>query len=200
MRWSPGTAAPHVALCFGVNIFGFHLGNVTLVLLATRTLHVGPHGYGLLLTGAALGSVLGGLVNARIVARVGALPALLGALATNAVCYAGIGLSPNAVVLSGLLALTGFVTTLWNIVTVSLRQEIVPAELLGRVNSVYRMLGWGPAPLGALAGGVIAHAFGLRAGYEVAGALRGLALAAALPVLLTAGRRPEPAGCACRRR
>ncbi|MFI0798973.1 hypothetical protein [Amycolatopsis lurida] len=46
-------------------------------------------------------------------------------------------------VLGGLLAVSGFVTTIWNVITVSVRQRDVPASLLGRVNSVYRLLGWG---------------------------------------------------------
>jgi MFS family permease len=73
-------------------------------------------------------------------------------------------------------------------VTVSLRQQVVPSELLGRVNSVYRMLGWGLIPLGALTGGLVAHMLGLRAGYLIAGALRGIALLVALPVLIGALR------------
>ncbi|MDP4506979.1 MFS transporter [Nonomuraea turcica] len=177
-----------LAVLLGVNTFCWQLGNVSLVLLATQTLRLDAPGYGLLLAGAALGSVLGGLVSARVVARIGALPALLTALATNVVVFVGIGLSPNAVVLGALLAVNGFLITLWSIVTVSLRQQIVPSELLGRVNSVYRMLGWGLIPLGALAGGLVAHAFGLRAPYPVAGVVRGIALLAALPVLIRAVR------------
>jgi MFS family permease len=173
-----------LALLLGVNTFCFQLGNVTLVLLATRTLHLGPRGYGLLLAGAAVGSVLGGLVNARIVARIGALPALVVALSANVPLFVGIGLSPDAVVLGVLLALNGLATTMWNVVTVSLRQQLVPASLLGRVTSVYRLLGWGLIPVGAVAGGLLAHRYGLRAPYPVAGALRGLALVVALPALI----------------
>jgi MFS family permease len=62
------------------------------------------------------------------------------------------------------------------VITVSLRQTIIPDELLGRVNSVYRFLGWGSMPIGALAGGVIAGAFGLRAPFVVGGAVMLLAL------------------------
>jgi MFS family permease len=177
-----------LAILLGVNTFCFQLGAATLVLLATQTLHLSARGYGLLLAGAAVGSLLGGLLNARIVQRIGALPALLTALGANAVIFVGIGLSPDAVVLAALLAGNGFVTTLWNIVTVSLRQQIVPAELLGRVNSVYRMLGWGLMPLGALTGGLVAHVFGLRAPYPIAGVLRGIAMLVALPVLIRASR------------
>jgi MFS family permease len=173
-----------LALLLGANTFCFQLAGVSLVLLATQVLHLSARGYGLLLAGAAVGSMLGGLVNARIVARIGQLPALLLALGANVLVFAGIGMSPDAIVLGALLGLNGFLTTLWNIVTVSLRQQVVPAELLGRVNSVYRLLGWGLMPLGAVTGGLLAHRFGLRAPYPIAGVLRGVALIAALPALL----------------
>jgi len=177
-----------LAVLLGLNTFCGQLANVTLVLLATQTLHLDARDYGLLLAGAGLGSVLGGLVNARLIARIGTLSALLTALATNVVAFVGIGLSPNTAVLGAFLAINGFVTTLWNIVTVSLRQQIVPPELLGRVNSVYRMLGWGLIPLGTLTGGLVAHGLGLRAPYLIAGVVRGIALLATLPVLIRAMR------------
>ncbi|HVV19018.1 MAG TPA: MFS transporter [Pseudonocardiaceae bacterium] len=172
-----------LAILLGVNTFCFQFAYSTLVLLATTTLRLDARGYGVLLAAAAVGSVLGGLLNARLVARIGSRAALLAALAGNVVVFVGIGFSPNAVVLGTLLAASGFVTTLWNVVTVSLRQRIVPAALLGRVNSVYRMLGWGLMPVGAVVGGLVAHAFGLRAPFPVAGAIRAVGLLCALPVL-----------------
>ncbi len=42
----------------------------------------------------------------------------------------------------------------WNVITVSLRQSIIPSHLLGRVNSVYRFFAWGMMPIGAAIGGV----------------------------------------------
>lgn len=174
-----------LAILVGVNTFCGQLAFATLVLLATEVVHLDARGYGLLLAGAALGSVLGGLVNARVVARIGARAALLTALAANVGAFAGVGLSRDPVVLGGFLAVTGFVTTLWNIVTVGLRQQLVPAELLGRVTSAYRLLGWGLIPVGTLAGGLVAHQLGLRAPYLVAAAVRGIALLAVLPVLIS---------------
>jgi hypothetical protein len=41
----------------------------------------------------------------------------------------------------------------WNVITVSLRQSIIPPHLLGRVNSVYRFFAWGMMPVGAAIGG-----------------------------------------------
>jgi MFS family permease len=198
VRWLAGHRLLRtLALLVGINTFCFQLGGVTLVLLATQVLQLGPRGYGLLLGAAAVGSVLGGLVNARVVARTGALPAMLTSLVANAVIFVGIGLSPDVIVLGVLLALNGFATTMWSVVSVSLRQQVVPSALLGRVNSVYRMLAWGLMPLGALAGGLVAHGFGVRAAYPVAGALRAAALLVALPVLVPAMRaavRSAPGG------
>jgi MFS family permease len=181
-----------VALLLGLNTFAGQLANVTLVLLATQVLDVSARDYGLLLAGAALGSVLGGLVSSRVVARIGNLPALLTALAVNVGAFAGIGLSPGVVLLGAFLALNGFVTTLWNVVTAGLRQQLVPSALLGRVTSVYRLVGWGLIPVGALTGGLVAHGLGLRAPYLVAAAVRGIALVAALPVLVRALRTDRP--------
>jgi hypothetical protein len=114
-------------------------------------------------------------------------------LGANAGIFVAIGSSPDAVVLGALLALNGFATTLWSVVSLSLRQRLVPPDLLGRVNSAYRMLGWGLMPLGSLAGGLIARELGVRAAYPVAGALRGIALLAALPVLIKSARTQEGA-------
>jgi MFS family permease len=184
VRWLAGHRLLRtVALLLGVSNFSSQMGQVTLVLLATQTLHVGTRGYGLLWTAAAVGSVLGGLVNPAITRRLGLLTSLIVAMAAFAALDAGIGLAPDFAAAAALMACNGFFVTMWNVVTVTMRQRIVPAELLGRVNSVYRMLGWGLMPLGALAGGFIAHAAGLRAAYIVGGVLSGAALLAALPAL-----------------
>jgi MFS family permease len=128
--------------------------------------------------------VIGGLVNPAITRRLGLLPSLIMAMAAFAVVYAGIGLSPDFAVAAAMMTFEGFFVTMWNIVTVTMRQRIVPPELLGRVNSVYRMLGWGLMPVGALVGGFIAAVAGLRAPYLVAGLITIIALIAALPALV----------------
>ena len=53
------------------------------------------------------------------------------------------------------LLFQSFFGVLWNTITVSLRQSIIPTYLLGRVNSVYRFFGWGSIPIGMFLGGAI---------------------------------------------
>jgi MFS family permease len=59
-------------------------------------------------------------------------------------------------------AIMGFGVVIYNIQQVSLRQAICPPRLQGRMNASMRFLVWGTLPLGALAGGAIASAAGLR--------------------------------------
>jgi MFS family permease len=181
-----------VAVMLAVSNFSSQMGMATLVLFATQDLGVSTRGYGLLLGASAVGSVLGGLVNPMLARRFGQVPLLVTASAAGAVVTALMGLAPDAVVLGALLACRGFTATLWNVVTVSLRQRVIPSELLGRVNSVYRMIGWGTIPLGGLVGGFIAEFAGLRAPYTISGILRGAVLVLLLPALLGAARTQEP--------
>ena len=180
-----------VAVLLGIYNFANQMGQAILVLLATQTLHVSTRGYGLLLAASAVGSVVGGLVNPILTRRMGMLPSLVLPALVDAAAFVGIGLAPGPVVVAALLASQGFAVAMWNVVTVSLRQRVVPGHLLGRVNSVYRMLGWGLMPLGALAGGFVAHAAGLRAPYIVAGLLCGLSALVAFPILLAAVRKQD---------
>jgi MFS family permease len=179
-----------IAVLLGIYNFANQMGQAILVLLATQTLHVSTRGYGLLLAASAVGSVAGGLLCPALTRRLGLLPSLVVPAFLEATAFVGIGLAPDPYVVAALLAAQGFGAAMWNVVTVSLRQRIIPGQLLGRVNSVYRMLGWGLMPLGALAGGFIAHAAGLRAPYVVAGLLCAVSALAALPLLIAANRTP----------
>jgi MFS family permease len=177
-----------VAVLLGVSNFASQMGQATLVLLAVQILHTGTTGYGLLWTASAVGAILGGMTNPVLTRRLGMLASLIISLAVSAAATAGIGLAPDMYVAGALFAVNGYTTTMWNVVTVSLRQRIVPRELLGRVNSVYRMIGWGLIPVGAVTGGFVAKEFGLRAPYTLAGIVLAVVGVLTLPVLIRAGR------------
>jgi len=82
--------------------------------------------------------------------------------------FAGLGLTSSPVAAAAWLVLFGVAIVVWNVITISLRQAIVPATLLGRVTSSYRLVAMGVAPVGAALGGVVAEAFGLRAPFFLA--------------------------------
>ena len=153
------------------------------VLFALETLGLSKVGYGLIFTGAAVGSLLGTVVATRVIARLGPATALLGAVFTSAISYLVIALTSSAVLVGIMFAVGGLTSVLWNVITVSLRQSIIPDPLLGRVNSVYRFLGWGTMPIGAAVGGALAKGFGLRAPFYVSAGVLAVMGVAALPVV-----------------
>ncbi|GAB7180214.1 hypothetical protein ATKI12_0045 [Kitasatospora sp. Ki12] len=140
-----------------------------LVLFATRELGLAGRYYGLLLTAMAVGSVAGGLLAPRLVRRLERRAALTGALVAIGAASLVLGLAAELLSALAAFVLMGFAMTVWNVVVVSLRQMMVPAQFLGRTNSVYRLLGWGAMPLGGLLSGAAAGAWGLRAPFVLGG-------------------------------
>ncbi|MBL4627701.1 MAG: MFS transporter [Roseicyclus sp.] len=130
-------------------------GFTVLVLYSQEVLGLGAVGYGMLLTAGAAGGVAGGLLCPWIAARLGASRSLWVALALMPLPFVGLYFTSSVWIAAGLLFVETFVALLWNVVTVSFRQRVIPDALLGRVNSIYRFFGWGMMPIGALAGGWI---------------------------------------------
>src|SRR6478752_1907428 len=158
-----------LAIALGIINFVGLAAMTILVLYAENVLHLTKLQYGLLFTVEAAGALLGSLVAARISARLGPGTTLATAIAISAASFLVPVVWANAIAVAASLALGAFGGLVWNVITVSLRQTLVPDALLGRVNSAYRLVGWGTMPLGALAGGLLADAFGLRAPFLVAG-------------------------------
>lgn len=134
--------------------------------------------FGLLLTTTALGSVAGSMMAGRPVQRIGRARALLLSIVGSALFVGGPALTGNPLIIGAIFVLGGAVSVTWNVITVSLRQSIVPDELMGRVNSAYRLLAWGTLPVGALLGGVLGEFLDLRVVFAVAGVMTLLLLLA----------------------
>ena len=183
----------------GVANLVFMAGDAILVLFVQDKLGLDSAGFGLLLTAFALGGLPGSLLAARISSRLPAGVVLIGGLLLWAVLYLVFGLASRPWVAAAVMVMMGVVFAFWEVVTVSLRQAIVPDQLIGRVLSAYRLLGYGAIPLGAVLGGVLGRTFGLRAPFVLgAVVLAAMALLAA-PVSTPArsrrpGRRPNPNG------
>lgn len=126
-----------------------------LVLFSQELLGLNAAGHGLLLTAGAAGGVLGGLLCPALAARLGQRRSLLVALGLMTGATGVIWLAGSPWLVGAALGVEMFGALLWNVVTVSYRQRLIPDDLLGRVNSLYRFFGWGMMPFGALLGGWI---------------------------------------------
>ena len=172
IRWLHGQRLLRtLAILLGVANLAQNLWFATFVLFAQDELGLSDRGYGFLLSSMALGGVFGGMLSGRITRAVGPSPALLGGLVVDGVVTIAMGLCSSAWAVAALSVLSGVFIVTWNVITVSLRQRIIPDHLFGRVNSVYRFIGWGSIPIGAILGGILADAFGLRSTFFVGGAV-----------------------------
>ncbi|MGH9138855.1 MAG: MFS transporter [Acidimicrobiales bacterium] len=128
-------------------------------------------GFGVLLTAGAIGSLGGTFIVPRLERLLGRSRALLVSLVAFTLAEGVPGVTASApVIFIAYLVGVGLLGIAWNVITVSLRQRIVPDHLLGRVNAGYRLVAWGTMPLGAGLGGVIGELLGLRAVFLLAAA------------------------------
>ena len=152
-----------IAVALAILNFTLVAQNAILVLFVQEHLGVGPAGYGVLIATYGAGGVIGSLVAERIISRLGPGKTLRLALIIEATIPAAIALSSNAVLVGTLYAFFGCHAVTWGALLTSLRQELTPDELRGRVESVYRLIERGSAAPGALLGGILAAHFGLVA-------------------------------------
>lgn len=111
--------------------------------------------FALATTGFALGAVIGSLLAERITKGLSPGTALLVSIVGMGVSLLAMALLPWAAAFWICGVAEGVFVVLWNVITVSLRQRLIPDRLLGRVNSVYRFFGWGTIAIGTALGGVL---------------------------------------------
>jgi MFS family permease len=154
-----------------------------LVLYVLEVLKYPQAAYGGLMAVLAVGGLAGAAAVPHLKVRLGTFTAVVLAAAGFTAGTLLMGLLPYLPFVVLGIILTGIGSSLWNVITMSLRQRIVPPAMLGRVTGVYRMVGLGALPLGAAAGGAVAHATDVRFVYVVAGlVLLGATLIATVPL------------------
>ncbi|NBU36793.1 MAG: MFS transporter [Actinobacteria bacterium] len=188
LRWLRGHRNLRtLAVLLGVTNGAMMLGEAIFVKFAFRHLGVGPKGYGLLLAVTSGGAIIGGLLGDRIAKRLGVSASIISAYVIFAVADVIRAAWPSVILFAAMSVLVALAGTVWNVVTVSYRQRVIPAELFGRVNSAYRFIGTGSIGIGALVGGQVAHYAGLRAPYFLGSTVTLVALVWGLPTLRSPG-------------
>jgi MFS family permease len=137
-----------------VNFFGSSI--VTqLVLFASERLHANNSRIGVLFAADAAGVVVISLLAGWFRRRWSFSTVALGALLIEGALTVIFAMVTNYWIALPIWALHGGFGILFNINTGSLRQSIVPNELLGRVISVAGVIAWSAIPLGTLLGGYL---------------------------------------------
>ena len=191
--WAHPLLRPMAIILGSMNGLGTMVG-AAYILFAQEVLHTSVFIFAVLGTAGAIGGTLGGLLAPKVSAKLGSGPSLWLALAAAPLGSLFIGLTSSWQVVWAVTVVESFVAILWNTITVSLRQSIIPSHLLGRVNSVYRFFAWGSIPIGMFIGGglvtlmehFVSRESALRSPYLISVALGLLLWLLAAPRLTTA--------------
>ncbi|NNL48514.1 MAG: MFS transporter, partial [Acidimicrobiia bacterium] len=138
------------------------------VLYAQDVLELGDLGFGIVLAAGGIGGILGAISAHSVEKTIGPGQLLILSVTGMAGAALTMALTSSPIVVGIAFALDGFMVSMWNVVVVSLRQALTPAELRGRVSSDARVLAFGAIPIGAVVGGVLANFIGIRAPFYLA--------------------------------
>ena len=129
------------------------LTGAVFILFAQEVLDTTVFIFAILGTAGAVGGIAGGILGPKVAEKIGSGRSLALALFSMPLTTLLTGITSQWYLVWVLVAIGSFTAVLWNVVTVSLRQSLIPTNILGRVNSVYRFFAWGTIPIGTLLGG-----------------------------------------------
>jgi len=178
-----------LAISLGVLNAASSLGAAVFVLFGQEVAGLDAAAFGLLMTGSAVGAVIGSFLAPWLTRRLAPGTALALAVVTMGAGEIAFGVLSDFAWLWAVTLVIAIFIVVWNVITVSLRQSLIPDRLLGRVNSVYRFFGWGTIAVGTALGGVLVWAaepavgreWALRLPFVLSGLLHFVLLAWAWP-------------------
>jgi MFS family permease len=159
----------------------FTAGIILIVIVIAQRQGASSPVIGLVFSIGAVGGILGSLIGPAIQKRFQFGTVIIAACWVQAIVWLFYVFQPN-IVLLGIISAALYVTgPIYDVVQFSYRMALIPDELQGRVNSVFRLLAYGFMPLGQALTGLLLQWFDVVPTVLVFGAcLTGLALAASL--------------------
>ena len=147
------------------NFFGMFIGALYL-LFGLRELGLSPVLLGVTVGVGGASNLLGTLLVLRVTRRFGVGPTMVSAVLVGCLPPVLIALAPSRLV-EGFAVLVAaqaldLIHPLYDVNALTLRQVSTPDHLLGRVNATLHVISRGVIPFGALAGGALGDAIGLR--------------------------------------
>ncbi|GIH98238.1 MFS transporter [Planobispora takensis] len=162
---------------------------VATALLVVYAVSPGPLGltaaqYGLVLTAMAVGGLLAAAAVEPLRRRFGVTRLLIADAAGTVLLVAPVALGGPVWTVAAGAVIAGAGSSIWRILVATIRQNLSPPELLGRIYAASRVLSWGVIPAGAALAGVAAELWGLRAVFVLATGLAVLVLGVFVPYAL----------------
>jgi MFS family permease len=157
--WNHDVLRP-LALTVAAFSFLNEASNGIFVILVTERFGLSEIGYGLLISVDAAVAIITSFFVAMLVRRVGHAGSLRSSMVSYllAAVFFGFGTTAGLAVAGSVLL--GLSNPMWNVVSTTIRQRLVPDHVFGRMMTAYLFIAWGMQPLGALTGGLVARSLG----------------------------------------
>jgi len=142
------------------------IGTTLMGIYLLRELEISLPVFGLIMTIAGVGGLLGASMSAKLAAWIGEGQLIAVSAFGSAAAFMMVPLTGLVdhfwapFILATIEFVISFFVLTYNITQVSARQRICPKPLLGRMNASIRFFVWGVMPIGALLAGVLGTAFG----------------------------------------
>ncbi len=142
------------------------IGTTLMGIYVLRELEISLPVFGLIMTIAGVGGLLGASLSAKLAAWMGEGQLIAVSAFGSAAAFMMVPLTGLVdhfwapFILAAIEFAISFFVLTYNITQVSARQRICPKPLLGRMNASIRFFVWGVMPIGALLAGVLGTAFG----------------------------------------
>lgn len=164
LRWI-WAHAPVRTLALVILVFNVTWGAAwsVLVLYSLDHLRMGPVGFGLLTTAAAVGGLVGTGAYGWLERRVPLAGLMRGCLLMEVLTHLALALATTGWLAIGVMVVFGAYAFVWTTLSAAVRQRAVPTQLQGRVGSVYLVGLFLGLVLGQALGGPIAGRWGLTA-------------------------------------
>jgi len=131
------------------------------LIVAARQMHAPPTFIGVAFSIGAIGGIVGALAGGAIQRRFSFGRVIVGVTWIATLLWPLYALAPNVVVLGAITAGLYAMEPIYNVVQFGYLLPLIPDELQGRVNSVFYLIIFAGAPLGAALAGLMLQAFGV---------------------------------------
>ncbi|MGW0673859.1 MFS transporter [Streptomyces sp. NPDC002767] len=156
--------------------------------MALGPLSLSAKWYGVILACGSVFGIICAMVTPKLADRFERRPLQIGALVISGASVLLLAAVPSPLTLALSWGCAGATFSIWNVLSLTLRQRVVPSGMLARVNSANRSLSFAAIPLGTLCGGLISQIGGVVAPVWVAGIA--LTVLASIFALFTADSKP----------
>ncbi len=141
----------------------FAMADIFLVIIVlAKEQNISTIQIGMIASISAIGGVIGSIAGSRIQKRFSAGKVIIASVWAQAILWLLYIFAPNFIVIGIITAVITFLNSVWAVVQISYRVRLIPDELQGRVNSVFRFLAYSILPLGMILTGILLQSFGAK--------------------------------------